>query len=587
MSLFAELQRRKVFKVGAAYLVVAWLAVQAMSIGFPAFDAPPWALRIFILIALLGFPVSVLMAWVFDITPEGIKLDASASGSKRLFAVAILLIALALGWYFYGQPSFRRGDVTTAAHAPVTSTVAIPRKSIAVLPFTDLSPGHDQEYFSDGMAEEILDDLAQVQDLKVAARTSSFSFKGKNEKMQAIGEALGVANVLEGSVRKQGDQVRITAQLIQAKDGFHLWSESYDGDMKDVFKLQERIARAITDKLKVILQDDQKTRLVKQATDSGEAHQQFLRGRYFWNRRGLANLQDATTAFKAALAADPDYADAWAGLAQTYALIPEYSSFDPAYSGPVIDTVSQALEAADHALRLDPASSRALSARAYVRCVHKFDWAGAEADYRAAIASDTHDPSARQWYGELLMYQRRWDESAVQYDAAIALDPLAPITHLSRSLNSWYRGNLEAALSDLQEAHRLAPDLYYATVNMTLVLIQLRRFDQARSVAGELPVSVREAMLSMIDGMQDPSKSDIAAQQILAHGPGGIVGRPFLLAMLGKNDLALSELERFFRARDPYRVFIYAAPQLDALHADPRFKALLKQIGLPRSGDKP
>ena len=587
MSLLAELKRRKVFKVGAAYLVVAWLAVQAASIALPTFEAPLWALRIFILIALLGFPIAVVMAWVFDITPEGIKLDASASGSKRLFAVAILLIALALGWYFYGQPSFRRGDMTTAAHAPVTTAVAIPRKSIAVLPFTDLSPGHDQEYFSDGMAEEILDELAQVQDLKVAARTSSFSFKGKNEKIQAIGEALGVANVLEGSVRTQGNQVRITAQLIQARDGFHLWSESYNGDMKDVFQLQERIARAVTDKLKVILQDEQKTRLVKQTTDSGEAHQQFLRGRYFWNRRGLANLQDAAIAFKAALAADPDYADAWAGLAQTYALIPEYSSFDPAYSGPVIDTVPQALEAAEHALRLDPASSRALSARAYVRCVHKFDWAGAEADYRAAIVSDPRDPSAHQWYGELLMYERRWDESAVQYDAAIALDPLAPITHLSRSLNSWYRGNLEAARSDLQEAHRLSPELYYATVNLTSVLIQLRRYDETRSVASELPVGVREAVLSLIDAMQDPSKSDVAAQLILAHGPGGVVGKPLLLALLGKNDLVLTELERLFRARDPYRVFIYAAPQFNPLHDNPRFQALLKQIGLPRAGDKP
>jgi adenylate cyclase len=170
-NFFAELKRRKVFKVGAAYLIVAWLAVQAASIGFPAFEAPPWALRVFILIALLGFPISVVMAWVFDVTPAGVKLDAGASGSKGLFAAAVLLIALALGWYFYGQPSFRKGDVATP-------TVADPN-SIAVLPFANMSGKTEEDYFSDGMTEELLNVLAKVPQLKVVARTSVFQFKDK------------------------------------------------------------------------------------------------------------------------------------------------------------------------------------------------------------------------------------------------------------------------------------------------------------------------------------------------------------------------------------------------------------------------
>jgi len=174
MSLIAELKRRKVFKVGAAYLVVAWLAVQAASIGFPAFDAPPWALRIFILVALLGFPVALVLAWVFDSTSAGVVADPSVRGNKLVFAAAALLAVLALGWYFYGQPSFRKGDTTTP-----TASAAAPDKSIAVLPFSDLSPNHDQDYFSDGMAEEILNALAKAKDLKVAGRTSSFSFKAR------------------------------------------------------------------------------------------------------------------------------------------------------------------------------------------------------------------------------------------------------------------------------------------------------------------------------------------------------------------------------------------------------------------------
>src|SRR5437868_10049979 len=261
MSLFTELTRRKVFKVGGAYLVVAWLAVQAASIGFPAFDAPPWALRIFILVALLGFPIALVFAWAFEFTPGGIKPESGTRSTRAILGVAAALSALAFFWYFKGQPSYREGTPLAATAATPALAAAINQKSIAVLPFSDLSPAHDQDYFSDGMAEEILNALAQVKDMKVAGRTSSFFYKGKNEDLRAIGKALGVANILEGSVRKQGDKVCITAQLIRSDDDFHLWSQAYDGDLSDVFQLQERIARAITDQLKVVLSDDQKTHL--------------------------------------------------------------------------------------------------------------------------------------------------------------------------------------------------------------------------------------------------------------------------------------------------------------------------------------
>jgi TolB-like protein len=232
MSLFDELKQRKVFKVGGAYLVVAWLAIQAASIAFPTFDAPPWALRVFILIVLLGFPLALVLAWVFDVTPEGVKKSASHVGNKRIYAVASALVALALLWYYVGAPAFRAGDVD--AHA------------IAVLPFENMSGEKDNEYFSDGISEEILNTLAQTPGLKVAARTSSFSFKGKSMDVPAIAHALKVRMVLEGSVRKQGDRVRITAQLIDASNGFHVWSQTYDRQLKDVFAIQDEIAHAIT-----------------------------------------------------------------------------------------------------------------------------------------------------------------------------------------------------------------------------------------------------------------------------------------------------------------------------------------------------
>ena len=240
-NFFAELKRRKVFKVGAAYLVAAWLVVQAASIGFPAFDAPPWVLRIFILVALLGFPIAVVMAWVFDLTPEGVKLDADTSGSKRLFAAATLLIVLALGWYFYGQPSFRKGDVTTPSIAD--------KKSIAVLPFDNLSRDPDNAYFCEGVQDEILTRLAKVADLKVISRTSTQHFKSTPDNLPQIAKQLGVAHILEGSVQKAGDQVRVNVQLINALTDAHLWADTYDRKLTDIFAVESEIAKTIAETL--------------------------------------------------------------------------------------------------------------------------------------------------------------------------------------------------------------------------------------------------------------------------------------------------------------------------------------------------
>jgi TolB-like protein/Tfp pilus assembly protein PilF len=602
MRLFGELKRRNVFRASAAYLALGWVVTQVTSTVAPALHLPDWIVPVVVWIGVIGFPFVVVFSWVFELTPEGLKRERDIVHddsikhvtARRLDHLAIGLLALAIV-LLAADRFFVRGSAP--ARAPVTGTAkdasaaanvgaseksAPPasEKSIAVLPFADLSPGHDQEYFSDGMAEEILDALAQVQDLKVAGRTSSFFFKGKNETLQAIGAALGVAHVLEGSVRTQGTKVRITAQLIQTRDGFHLWSQSYDGELSDVFALQERIARAITDQLKVVLEGGQKVRLAQKGTSNAEAHQQYLRGRYFWNARGIDNLQTAVTAFKAALAADPDYADAWAGLAQTYALLPEYSVLDPASKGR-IDSVALALEAADHALQQEPDSSAALLARAYVRCMFQFDWLGAEADYRAAIADNARDPGARHWYAELLMYQRRWSEAAVQYDAALANDPLRPITHLSRALSSWFQGKPEAALADFDESLRLAPGFHYSTMEKTKVLAQLRRFDEAAAAARTLPAGEREVMLSFVAAMQDPSKQEAAIREIQVHGEGGVIGKPILFALLGRNDLTLAELERLFAEQDPYRAFVYMIPAFDPLRADPRFRALVRQVNLP------
>ena len=307
----------------------------------------------------------------------------------------------------------RKSDTAIQSH-PVAGD-----KSIAVLPFADLSPGHDQEYFSDGMAEEILNALAQVQDLKVAGRTSSFYFKGRNETLHAIGDALGVAHVLEGSVRKQGDKVRITAQLIRTDDGFHLWSETYDGDLTDVFELQERIARAITDRLKVILSDDQKTRLVPIATSNTDAYALYLQATAIFNRRDGVHIPDAIADLKEAIRLDPKYVRAHARLASVYAIANIYTTLDEAES----------LAAAEHeaqvASELDPTLAEPYAALGTV-CELRRQWIASRVAAERAVALDPGDPTANFWLGLMQADTGYRSKGIASIDRALAIDPLLP-----------------------------------------------------------------------------------------------------------------------------------------------------------------
>jgi TolB-like protein/Tfp pilus assembly protein PilF len=608
VSLYAELKRRNVIRMAGLYLVGAWLLIQIAETLLPIFHTPDWVLQVLVVLLALGLVPALVFSWIYELTPEGLKRDAevdpahsiaprTAQRMDRLMGLGLLaVVAIVIADRFWPASAPRDDAITQPSAgapadpmadsaAPVAASTA-PEKSIAVLPFTDLSPNRDHEYFSDGMAEEILNALAQVKDLKVAGRTSSFHFKGKDQDLRSIGQSLGVSNVLEGSVRKQGEQVRITAQLIQVSDGFHLWSQTYDGDLRDVFELQERIARAITDELEVILNGDQQQRLTRQGTDNVLAHQQYLRGRYFWNRRGYLNLKSAEQAFQAALAADPEYVDAWAGLAQTQALIFEYSVNDPDSPGRV-DTSDQALDAAEHALRLDPHHSAALSVRAVVRGQYQFDWVAAEKDFRAAIASNPRDATALHWYGELLMYQRRWEEAGAQLDAAIAIDPLAPVLHLAKAHSLAFRGELEAALPIYEEALRLLPDMYVALKAKAFALLQLGRFDEAARVAGQMSGSEGQAMQALAAAMNDPTLTEQTVAILQADGPGGVSGRARMLLMLGRHDLALDQLERLFAEGDPLNAYLYCLTPFDALSSDPRYQALLGQLGLPLPGVTP
>jgi TolB-like protein/Flp pilus assembly protein TadD len=449
-SFVSELRRRNVIRAAAFYAASAWLVVQVATQVFPFFDVPAWTVRWIIIAAALGFPALVAFAWFYEITPQGLKREsevAPAESTTRrtgrrldrgIIAVMAVAIALLLANQFVHRDSQR---APTASGAPSANDAtgaapAAPAKSIAVLPFTDLSPSHDQEYFSDGMAEELLNALAKLDDLKVAGRTSSFSFKGRNDDLRTIGKSLGVANILEGSLRKQGDKVRITAQLIQVSDGFHLWSETYDGDLSDVFALQERIAHAIADKLEVVLKGGATQRIVTVATTNPEAYELYLQATGIFNRRDGAHFPEAIAALEKAIELDPKAARLHARLSAILSIAQTYT--------PGLDAAKAVTRAEEHARaasELDPTLAEPFGALGQSLNLRR-RYAESRAAFEHAKALDPDDTTSALWRAtELTMTGYRKEGDAV-FDRLLELDAKLPIALLWRGTSYAYAGDM-------------------------------------------------------------------------------------------------------------------------------------------------
>jgi TolB-like protein/tetratricopeptide (TPR) repeat protein len=570
MSLFDELKRRKVFKVGAAYLVVAWLVVQAASIGFPAFDAPPWVLRIFILIALLGFPIAVVMAWVFDLTPEGVKVAADTSGSKRLFAAAALLIVLALGWYFYGQPSFRKGDVTTPAAAD--------RNSIAVLPFANMSGKADQDYFSDGMTEELLNVLAKVPQLKVVARTSVFQFKNKGGDIREIGRKLGVTNIVEGSVRRDGQEVRITAQLVRVADGFHIWSETYDRKLERVFALQDEIAQRIGAALKLSL--GVSPPVAERAPIDPEAYDEYLKGRALLRQR--TDLPSAIAHLKAAVAKAPEFAAGWSSLSLAY----EVSFWYAAHMTPAIEAelLAGQAAAAERAAALEPDAATTEHALGNVARA-RFHYAKAERHYLRAMEIDPSYSDVREDYSEVLYEVARLEDSMRAARQLVKLDPYFGIGW-NRILRSGIALDRRA---DVEEAVRqmraISPGNFIGKFGSLDYAVAYGRADEARTALAEIvtrwPKDAAFAQTLLPWALGEAGVDPVKLRAAIADAPPGEAAFFFIARQdIDGYNAYIETLGAI--PQQYYFIDLYGSrPMGHAMLRDPRVKALLARFGLP------
>jgi TolB-like protein len=460
LSFLGELKRRNVVRVGVAYAIIGWILVQVGEAVFPAFEVPDAILRGLVIVLILGLPAVLVFAWVFEITPEGIKrekdIDRAASitgvtGRKldRLIittlsiAVVLLLVDRFVTRAPESDPPTATAEVTRPEPvAGPSQAQAEAEPSIAVLPFVNMSDDPSNEYFSDGISEELLNVLVKVSGIKVASRTSSFAFKGKDVSIPEIAEELHVDHVLEGSVRKSGNRVRVTAQLIEVRSDRHLWSETYDRELEDIFAIQDEISGHIVDALKVALGAGEAQAIADagKPTENLEAYELYLQGRYFWQRRGEQNIKKAIDLLKRSLDADPAFARAWAGLAAAYITLPVYST------EPWQEYFPMARQAAERALALDDTLADAYVVVADITRMVDLEWQGAERAYLAALEYEPRNATAHLWYAEFLFVVGRLEDALEHNEIAYELDPLSPGANINLAWNLMALGRPEDAL---------------------------------------------------------------------------------------------------------------------------------------------
>jgi TolB-like protein/Tfp pilus assembly protein PilF len=461
------------------YLVGAWLVTQVAGTVLPMFGAPEWVPRTIVMVLAIGFIPALVFAWIFEVTPDGLKRDAEVSPeqsiapqtAQRMNRMIIAVLALAIVYFGFDKfvlapqraaaalASERAGAAARASAKP-----AVQEKSIAVLPFVNMSADKDNEYFSDGISEEILNALTKVADLKVAGRTSSFFFKGKNENLTTIGNTLGVAHVLEGSVRKQGGKVRITAQLIRTKDGFHLWSDTYDGDLSDVFALQEKIARAITSELKVVLQGTQATRLVDAGTASPEAYALYLQASATFNRRDSVRFAEAMKQLEQATTLDPGFARAYSRLAALYAVALNADTVD-------FDASMAAVEKyASRATQIDPTLAEPHAVLG-LALNNRREYRESNEAFVRALELEPDDVTTNFWRALTLLNSGYRRQGIAALDRTLELDPLLPNALL-------WRGRVHVEEGELDQGERLIRRA--AESGHGFVGIAMSRLEQAR-----------------------------------------------------------------------------------------------------------
>ena len=587
MSLFNELKRRNVFRVGAAYVVAAWLLIQVAETVFPLFGFGDTPARIVVIVLFIGFIPALILAWAFELTPEGLKKESEVDRTqsitpgtgKKLDRVIMVVLALALGYFAFDKfvlSESREATLVEAARQEGRSEALVEsygEKSIVVLPFVNMSSDQEQEYFSDGISEELLNLLSRIPELRVISRTSAFSYKGKDIKATEVARELNVAYILEGAVRKAGNRIRITAQLIEARSDTHLWSETYDRTLDDIFQIQDELAEAVTSGLKVTLLGA----VSEPRTTEPEVYSLYLQGRYFNNLRDNESLQKAQLAFEQALAADPDYAPAWIGLSMTYGF-----QFRNRERGKE-EGLKLAMQAAKKGLEIDDSLATGWSTLAYLKRSYEWDWAGAQAAIEKALALEPNNVNVLGAAASLSNTFGDTPKSIELFEQIIERDPLD--LGASRALAQRYlmQDRMDEALEIFHRVQTVNPD--YPNIDIDIGKTHILMGDATRALEifehvppGRLKV-IFEA-LAHISLNQETEAQELLNEYIEKYAVSNPFGMAVIYAWRGENDPAFEWLEKAYQQRFEVLVFILGNPWLKSLHSDPRFAAFLEQMGL-------
>ena len=593
-NFFAELKRRNVYKVAVAYAVVAWLLIQAASIVLPTFEAPGWTMKILMAALGVGFPLAVVLAWAFEITPEGLvraedvppnESIASRTG-RKLVGITFVLAVIAAGLFTFqfvrSKPATKTVLSPTAAPSGAAVTPPIPAKSIAVLPFENLSEDKANAYFAEGIQDEILTRLAKIADLKVISRTSTQRFKSAPNDLRQIAQQLGVANILEGSVQKANDQVRVNVQLINALTDAHLWADTYDRKLIDIFAVETEIAKAVADVLQAKLTGSEQHVIAARPTENTEAHQLYLKGRFFWNKRTGNDLKKSIGYFEQAIAADPNYALAYAGVADAYVLLPGYSAGIPR------DCYPKAKAMAKRALELDDTLAEAHTTLAGAIWSYEFDFTQANRDFQRAIELNPNYATAHQQYGNMtLSALGRGAEAIAEGKRAVELDPLSLVINADLGVDYYYAHRYEEAIAQQRKTLEMDPGFYYARFNLGLALV----------AKGDLKAAIAEYqkayasdddpwVLGLLGNAYALSGNKTEARKILDQLK-EISRQRYVSAYsyvivylaLGDKEEALRWLEQSYQDRAGSDIgWMRVESLLDPLRSDPRFEALAEKI---------
>ena len=573
---FTELKRRNVYKVAIAYSVVSWLLIQVATQTFPVFEIPAWAARLVVIVLLLGFPVAVVLAWAYELTPEGIQRTDEIEPSKPVarkagrtldfIIIGVLLAVIAVMGVRYYSPW-------------KASTENASQKSIAILPFIDLSQTKEQDYFCDGITEQIINSLAHVHGLFVVARTTAFSFKNKDMDVREVGRQLQVSHMLEGSVNRGTDKVRVVARLIDVANGFHLWSETYYSTEKDLLSLQSDVARKVASALRIELRLAETKQLAKPLTHDSEAYDLYLRGRYLLNKRTPDSIQKGRSLFEKAVAKDPAFALGHAGIADSYILLGKAGAISPD------EASTEAWSEVSTALGIDENLAEGYISRATLLADFDWNWPAAEADFRKALELNSNSAIAHFWYARNLAQIGRFEEALRENSAAEKLDPLAAVILTSRGRILFGAHRYQDAIASCLKAIDLEGNFGQAFQVLAQAYLHNKQYPEGIEAANKYVnlsngsgwAKLELAYAYAIAG--NKAESDRIVNEVTSQAePFSPYDMATICAVWRDMDGALRWLEKAIEQRSVDVIWIRVDPRLDPVRSDPRFASVLARL---------